>query len=106
MTANSRDDLISIGLLLVLAAFLHNVIGYVLGYVLAAASGITGANRRTVAFEVGMQNSGMAGGLALDVLRSTGAVLAPIIFSTVMNVTGSLLASWWRDKPAPEEAAV
>lgn len=105
VTANSRDDLISIGLLLVLAAFLHNVIGYLLGYWLAGMAGIAGSNRRTVAFEVGMQNSGMAGGLALSVLKSTGAVLAPIIFSTVMNVTGSMLASYWRDRPPVEESA-
>ncbi len=105
VTANSRDDLISIGLLLVLAAFLHNVIGYLLGYWLAGMAGIAGSNRRTVAFEVGMQNSGMAGGLALSVLKSTGAVLAPIIFSTVMNVTGSMLASYWRDRPPAEESA-
>ena len=68
-------------------------------------AGIAGSNRRTVAFEVGMQNSGMAGGLALSVLKSTGAVLAPIIFSTVMNVTGSMLASYWRDRPPAEETA-
>lgn len=105
VTASSRDDLISVGLLLVVAASLHNIIGLVLGYWLAALAGIRGTNRRTVAFEVGMQNSGMAGGLALSVLKSSGAVLAPIIFSTMMNVNGSLLASWWRDRPPADEPA-
>jgi len=105
VTASSRDDLISVGLLLVVAASLHNIIGLILGYWLAALAGIHGTNRRTVAFEVGMQNSGMAGGLALSVLKSSGAVLAPIIFSTMMNVNGSLLASWWRDRPPADEPA-
>ena len=105
VTASSRDDLISVGPLLVVAASLHNIIGLVLGYWLAALVGIRGTNRRTVAFEVGMQNSGMAGGLALAVLKSAGAVLAPIIFSTMMNVNGSLLASWWRDRPPADEPA-
>ena len=105
VTASSRDDLISVGLLLVVAASLHNIIGLVLGYWLAALVGIRGTNRRTVAFEVGMQNSGMAGGLALAVLKSSGAVLAPIIFSTMMDVNGSLLASWWRDRPPADEPA-
>lgn len=103
VTASSRDDLLSAGLLLVLAATLHNVIGMLLGYWLAPLAGIRGINRRTVAFEVGLQNSGMAGGLALSVLKSAGAVLAPIVFSTVMNVNGSLLASWWRDRPPTDE---
>lgn len=51
---------------------------------------------------------GLVGGLvalALSVLKSTGAILAPIIFSTVMNVTGSMLASYWRDRPPAEETA-
>jgi BASS family bile acid:Na+ symporter len=105
VTASSRDDLISAGVLLVVAASLHNIIGLILGYWLAALAGVRGTNRRTVAFEVGMQNSGMAGGLALSVLKSSGAVLAPIIFSTMMNVNGSLLASWWRDRPPADEPA-
>ena len=66
VTASSRDDLISAGLLLVVAATLHNVIGMILGYWLAFLAGIRGINRRTVAFEVGLQNSGtplLCGGL-------------------------------------------
>ena len=105
VTASSRDELISAGLLLVLAATLHNIIGILLGFWLAPLAGIHGHNRRTIAFEVGLQNSGMAGGLALSVLKSAGAVLAPIIFSTVMNVNASLLASWWRDRPPTDEPA-
>jgi len=105
VTASSRDGLLSAGLLLVVAVTLHNVAGMVLGYWLAPLAGIHGHNRRTVAFEVGLQNSGMAGGLALSVLKSAGAVLAPIVFSTMMNVNGSLLASWWRDRPPKDEPA-
>jgi BASS family bile acid:Na+ symporter len=105
VTASSRDDLLSAGLLLVLAVTLHNVVGMLLGYWLAPLAGIREQNRRTVAFEVGLQNSGMAGGLALSVLKSAGAVLAPIVFSTMMNVNGSLLASWWRERPPADEPA-
>lgn len=105
IAANSRDELLNLGLLLLLAAFLHNTIGYVLGYWLAGLARLKESDRRTVAFEVGMQNGGMAVGLALDVLKSTSAALAPAIFGTWMNVTGSTLASWWRDQPTGDEAA-
>lgn len=105
VTASSRDELLSAGLLLVVAVTLHNVIGLLLGYWLAPLAGIYGHNRRTIAFEVGLQNSGMAGGLALSVLKSAGAVLAPIVFSTMMNVNASLLASWWRERPPTDEPA-
>jgi BASS family bile acid:Na+ symporter len=104
IAANSRDELLNLGLLLLLAALLHNTIGYVLGYSLATLARLKESDRRTVAFEVGMQNGGMAVGLALDVLKSTSAALAPAIFGTWMNVTGSTLASWWRDQPTGEEA--
>jgi BASS family bile acid:Na+ symporter len=100
IAAASRDDLLAIGLLLLLAAFIHNVAGYGLGYGFAKLSGLSESDRRTVAFEVGMQNGAMGVGLALDVLKSTAAALGPAIFGTWMNVTGSVLASWWRDRPA------
>jgi BASS family bile acid:Na+ symporter len=51
--------------------------------------------------EVGMQNGGMASGIAIDVLKSTSAALAPAIFGPWMNVSGSLLAGWWRRRPVP-----
>lgn len=46
-----------------------------------------------------MQNSGMAAGLALGVLQSTGAALAPAVFGPWMNIAGSVLAGWWRKSP-------
>jgi BASS family bile acid:Na+ symporter len=55
-----------------------------------------------VAIEVGMQNGGMGTALALDVLKSANAALGPAIFGTWMNISGSVLASWWRDR-IPED---
>lgn len=105
ISAASRNDLLAIGLLLLLAAFIHNVAGYGLGYIFSKLLGLSESDQRTVAFEVGMQNGAMGVGLALDVLKSTSAALAPAIFSTWMNVTGSVLASWWRDRPPAQKAA-
>jgi BASS family bile acid:Na+ symporter len=99
IAASSRELLLTMGLVLLLAAFLHNVIGYLLGYTLAGVAGLAEQDRRTVAFEVGMQNGGMGVGLAVDVLKSPAAALAPGIFGTFMNITGSMLAGWWRDRP-------
>ncbi|MDA1235492.1 MAG: bile acid:sodium symporter family protein [Acidobacteria bacterium] len=105
IAAASRDDLLAIGLLLLLAAFIHNVVGYGLGYGFANLAGLSESDRRTVAFEVGMQNGAMGVGLALDVLKSTAAALGPAIFGTWMNVTGSVLASFWRDRPPKQQSA-
>jgi BASS family bile acid:Na+ symporter len=83
-------------------AILHNACGYSLGYGLARRLGLPKRDARTVAIEVGMQNGGMASGLAMTVLKSADAALAPAIFGPWMNVSGSLLASWWRRRPVDE----
>ncbi len=102
IAAGARDELLRSGALLLAAALLHNVTGYVLGYFAARLCKLQEIDCRTVAFEVGMQNGGMAVGLAVTVLKSSASALAPAIFGTFMNVTGSALASWWRDRP-PEK---
>lgn len=115
--AQTHDVLMEAGLLLVLAAVIHNSTGYFLGYWGARGAGIIfgqlgykfgmrkshlpiidEASCRTVAFEVGMQNGGMATGLAMDVLKSHVAALPPNLFGTWMNVSGSVLANWWKRK--------
>lgn len=99
ITAQSRDQLLSVGLLLILAAILHNGMGYGLGYWSARLFRLDESACRAVAMEVGMQNGGMASGIAIDVLKSTSAALAPAIFGPWMNISGSLLAGWWRRRP-------
>lgn len=99
IAARSRDRLLAVGPALIAAAILHNAIGYLLGYWLARAGRLDESACRTVAVEVGMQNGGMATGLAMSVLHSADAALAPAIFGTWMNISGSVLASWWRQRP-------
>ena len=99
ITARSSDKLMSVGLLLVGASILHNVTGYMVGYWSARLFRLQEQDCRTVAFEVGMQNGGMASGLAMSVLKSPLAALAPAIFGPWMNVSGSVLATWWSGRP-------
>jgi BASS family bile acid:Na+ symporter len=54
---------------------------------------------------VGLQNAGMASGLAISALKSTDAGLAPAIFGPWMNASGSVLASFWRRRPVAAPAA-
>jgi len=100
--AAGRDNLLKVGILLLIAAALHNTLGYVLGYGLARACRLDVASARTVAFEVGLQNGGMASGIAgaLGKLGTMG--LAAAIFSPWMNISGSLLANYWRRRPGGE----
>lgn len=50
---------------------------------------------RTVAFEVRLQNGGMATGLAFNVLHSPSAALASATFGPWSAITSSAFASWW-----------
>ena len=100
IAAMSRDKLLHVGFLLILAVMIHNGLGYLLGYWGARITGLEESACRAVAIEVGLQNGGMASSLAVNVLKSSDAALAAAIFGTWMNISGSILASWWRRRPA------
>jgi BASS family bile acid:Na+ symporter len=106
ITARSRERLLNVGGALILAAMLHNAIGYFLGYWLTRGFRMDEITCRTIAIEVGMQNGGMATGLAMSVLKSADAALAPAIFGPWMNISGSILAGWWRRRPTSVDAAI
>lgn len=95
-TASGRDELLVVGLLLCVAAAAHNTAGYLLGYWLSRLLGLQINDARTVAMEVGMQNGGMAFGIANDLGKLATLGLAAAIFSPWMNVSGSILANYWR----------
>lgn len=98
ITAAGHDSLLQVGILLIITSLLHNVTGYSLGYFISCLFGMPEKDRRTVAFEVGMQNGGLASGLALQMGKIATVGLAPAIFGPIMNITGSMLATWWRNK--------
>jgi bile acid:Na+ symporter, BASS family len=98
-TATGRDALLHIGMMLVCVSVLHNLIGLVLGYWLARAFGLDEKAARTVALEVGIQNGAMASGLASEMSRLGTVGLAPAVFSPWQNVSGSILANYWRKRP-------
>lgn len=101
ITAAGRDSLMDIGLLLVLIVLVHNLFGYILGYWFARLFKMPERDARTVAIEVGMQNGGLASAIANSVGKIATMGLAPAVFGPLMNITGSILASYWH-KRTPE----
>lgn len=96
ITAAGRDSLLEIGFLLILACLLHNTTGYILGYWICKLARMDEKSCRTIALEVGMQNGGLASGIALQMGKVATIGLAPAVFGPMMNITGSSIASWWR----------
>ena len=94
--ALSREDLLVMGFALFGASVCHNAAGFSLGYWGARATGLDKRDSRTVAIEVGMQNGGMATGLAFNVLNSAKAAMASAVFGPWSAAAGSALASYWR----------
>ncbi|MBL4826105.1 MAG: bile acid:sodium symporter family protein [Spongiibacteraceae bacterium] len=102
VTAAGRDNLLAIGSVLVVAAILHNSAGYLLGYWSCRLTGVSVRDSRTIAIEVGLQNSGLAAGLALEMGKMATVGLPSAVFSSWMNFSGSFLANYWRAKPVDD----
>jgi BASS family bile acid:Na+ symporter len=103
ITAAGRDSLLDMGLLLIFACLLHNTLGYFLGYWACKFAGMDEKSCRTIALEVGMQNGGLASGIALQMGKVATVGLAPAVFGPMMNITGSSLATYWRDKKIKDQ---
>ena len=93
--AAGSNAILDIGPLLVIIVATHNLLGFALGYGAAKVAGMEERDARTISFEVGMQNSGLASGIAMTMNKIATMGLAPAFFSPFMNITGSTLASWW-----------
>ena len=103
--AAGRDRLLEIGWLLLVAVVIHNTAGYVLGYWISRACGLDERSARTVALEVGLQNGGMAATIAAAKGQLATLGLAAAVFNPWMNISGSLLANYWRKRPIESDAA-
>lgn len=95
------DNLASLGPVVALAVIAHNLIGLGGGYGISRLCGFDRRTARTVAIEVGMQNSGLAVALANQFFTATAA-LPGALFSVWHNVSGSLLAGYWKRRPVDE----
>jgi BASS family bile acid:Na+ symporter len=106
ITAAGRTSLLTIGPALIGAALLHNSGGYLLGYWSARLLRMDERSCRTVALEVGMQNGGLASAIALQMGKVATVGLAPAVFGPLMNITGSVLATWWGNRPPADPEPV
>ncbi|GLU54547.1 bile acid:sodium symporter family protein [Dyadobacter frigoris] len=104
ITAAGRDSLLTIGPALIGLVLIHNLLGYTLGYFSGKLFKMSERDCRTIAIEVGMQNGGLASGIAKEMGKMATVGLAPAVFGPLMNITGSILASYWHRKPTGDEA--
>ena len=94
VVALSSEKLLAVGALMALIVILHNAFGLLFGYALAKMFKLDSRKARTIAIEVGMQNSGLAASLAI-IYFNPAAAIPGAIFSVWHNVSGSLLANFF-----------
>ncbi len=98
--ALNKENILIAGPLVILAVVLHSAFGFTGGYSLSKILGLDERDAKTLAIEVGMQNSGLSVALAVEYFSSLAA-LPGALFSIWHNILGSALAAYWssdRDK--------
>lgn len=102
----SKATIINQGVTIFLVVIVHNLLGLLAGFWTAKVLGLPYDAQKTLSIEVGMQNSGLAVSLAkLPIFASMPLVAVPgALFSLWHNVSGALLASYWRKKAEKLEA--
>jgi BASS family bile acid:Na+ symporter len=104
VVALNAAKLATMALILCAAVMIHNIAGLLLGYYAGRTVGMSKKKSRAITFEIGMENSGLAVALALAHLDPLAA-LPGAVMTVWEYVVGSLLASYWGNKPVDEETA-
>jgi BASS family bile acid:Na+ symporter len=99
VVGGTQKSIASVGLVVMVGVVLHNGIGLLGGYWGGRLLGFDEAICRTLAIEVGMQNSGLAATLG-KLYFTPLAALPGALFSVWHNLSGSLLAGFWAGRPA------
>lgn len=94
----NQGNIATVGPLVMIGVVLHNGLGLLGGYWGGRLLGFNESICRTLAIEVGMQNSGLAATLG-KIYFTPLAALPGALFSVWHNLSGSLLAGYWRGRP-------
>ncbi|MCK5431208.1 MAG: bile acid:sodium symporter family protein [Gammaproteobacteria bacterium] len=97
IVALNAHQMVQLAFPIIIAVLLHNGLGLASGYAIAKWLGYDDKICRTLAIEVGMQNSGLGVALATKYFTTLTA-LPGAFFSIWHNITGSLLAAYWTRK--------
>ncbi|WP_131115126.1 ketopantoate/pantoate/pantothenate transporter PanS [Lichenihabitans psoromatis] len=98
VVGGAQPSIAAVGPLVMVGVILHNGVGLLGGYWGGRLLGFNESVCRTLALEVGMQNSGLAATLGIKYF-SPLAALPGAIFSVWHNLSGSLLAGVWAGRP-------
>ena len=95
VVSHNSEKILSTGLAIFAVVVLHNLLGYLFGYVVGILFKMDLPRRKAIAIEVGMQNSGLATTLAGSAFPNLAMATVPgAVFSVWHNISGAVLAGF------------
>ncbi len=97
VVSHNSEKILSTGLVIFAVVILHNLLGYLCGYLVGILFKMDLPRKKAVAIEIGMQNSGLATTLAGSAFPNLSMATVPgAIFSVWHNISGAILAGIFR----------
>ena len=97
VVSHNSEKILSTGAVIFVIVILHNLLGYLCGYLIGIAFRMDLPRKKAVAIEIGMQNSGLATTLAGSAFPNLSMATVPgAIFSVWHNISGAILAGIFR----------
>ena len=97
VVSHNSEKILSTGLVIFAVVILHNLLGYLCGYLVGVLFRMELPRKKAVAIEIGMQNSGLATTLAGSAFPNLSMATVPgAIFSVWHNILGAILAGFFR----------
>jgi BASS family bile acid:Na+ symporter len=103
VVSHNSAKILSTGAVIFAVVILHNLLGYLCGYLIGILFKMDLPRRKAVAIEVGMQNSGLATTLAGTAFPNLAMATVPgAVFSVWHNISGAMLAGWFNRRHGGE----
>ena len=96
VVSHNSEKILSTGIVIFAVVILHNLLGYLCGYLVGVVFKMDLPRKKAVAIEIGMQNSGLATSLAGTAFPNLAMATVPgAVFSVWHNISGAILAGWF-----------
>ena len=97
VVSHNSEKIMTTGAVIFLIVILHNLLGYLCGYLIGVIFKMDFSRKKAVSIEIGMQNSGLATTLAASAFPELSMATVPgALFSVWHNISGAILAGIYR----------
>ena len=105
VVSHNSEKIMTTGIVVFVIVILHNLLGYLCGFLIGVIFKMEISRKKAVAIEIGMQNSGLAASLAAGAFPDLSMATVPgAVFSVWHNISGAILAGILRKYGSPAES--